>query len=72
MAQYGKDISTLGVDSILDELDRMLEFFVECRQIGQGISTKESGYYRRLKARLGELDEAKLEAFNNEEMQRYP
>lgn len=71
MAQYGRDISTLSIDEILDELDRMLGFFVECRQLGQGISTKEGVYYRSLKARLGELDAARLEAFNDEEAQRY-
>jgi hypothetical protein len=61
--QYGKDIETLSMDSLLNELEWMRDTYVECIKIGQGISTKESVYYRQLKARLGQLDQEKLADF---------
>ncbi len=52
---YGKDIPSMSLDDIEGEIDWMQGYFDDCEESGQGISSKESVYMRKLKDRRDEL-----------------
>lgn len=56
VAYYGKDVDALSVDELELELDDQLHSRVRCIELGQGLSSKEFVYYRKLQERFKELD----------------
>lgn len=60
---YGKDLDTLDANGVIIELEWMQGYFNDCERDGQGISTKEAVYFRKLKAKLAQLAPDKVVNF---------
>lgn len=61
VAYYGKDVDLLTVSELLDEIEHINGVFEDYRELGQGISTKEYVYYRKLQQKLSEINRKALE-----------
>ena len=60
VAYYGKDVDALSVPDLLSEIEWMEGVFEDYKALGQGVSTKEYGYYRKLQNKFAELSFAEL------------
>jgi hypothetical protein len=60
VAYYGKDVDLLTVPELLDEIEHIKGVFEDYKELGQGVSTKEIVYYRKLRDKLSEINREAL------------